>query len=73
VKLAPTWTPKRKAAWLVILAGVFSGAEAMVSAGIELPGSGSIPPWARGLLIVSITAGAFYFRWRASKETGRAS
>lgn len=67
MKLAPVWTPKRKAAWLVILAGFFTGAEALVASGIELPGSAAIPGWLRGVGIVGITAGAFYLRWRASK------
>lgn len=59
---------KRKAFWLAILAGLFTGAEAVVAAGIELPGSHLIPVQLRGVAILTLTAVAFYLRWRASKE-----
>ena len=58
----------RKAVVLVLLAGVFTGAEALVSAGIELPFSGVVPGWVRAVAIVGVTVGAFYFRWRASRS-----
>jgi hypothetical protein len=69
MQLVPKMTKTRKAVWMVILAGLFTGAEAMVATGIELPFSRDISPWLRGLLIMGVTVGAFYFRWRASKES----
>lgn len=59
--------------WKVaIIAGVLTGGEALVNMGIPLPFADLIPVWARGLLIVTLTASAFYFRWKASKEQGDA-
>lgn len=61
---------KKKATWVVpltVLAGVMTGAEALVSLGMELPGSGLIPVWLRGLLIFGIMGGAFVLRLMAQK------
>ena len=72
MKLSLHLTPKRKSALLALMAGMFTGAETVVNAGVELPGSATIPVWLRLVVIVAVTTGAFYFRWRAAKESKNA-
>jgi disulfide oxidoreductase YuzD len=52
----------------VLLAGIFTGAESLVSMGIDLPGSKSLDPWLRAMLYFSIMGGAFIFRWIAMRK-----
>jgi hypothetical protein len=63
---ALAWAVRRKTA---IVAAVLTGGEALVQVGgVSLPFSDVIPAWMRGLAIVSLSAFAFYFRWKAGRE-----
>ena len=53
---------------LAILAGVMTGAEALVSMGIPLPFSDVIPGWARALVIGGVAAAAFVLRILAQRQ-----
>lgn len=52
---------------LAVLAGVMTGAEALVAAGVDLPGSDAIPVWARAAVIFGIAGGAFVLRTMAQR------
>jgi hypothetical protein len=56
---------------LAIIAGILTGAEALVQVGIELPGATSIPTWARATIIVTIMCSAFVFRLLAQRSIKR--
>ena len=57
---------------IVVAAAAFSGAEAMVNAGITLPGSESLPWWLRALGYFIVMGGGFGFRWWAMNRAGGA-
>lgn len=54
-----------------IVAGVLTGGEALVSAGVPLPFAESIPTPARAVLIAGLFALGWYYRQRAQKEALR--
>lgn len=57
-----------RSAVLLILAGILTGAEVLVNAGIDLPYSDVVPVWVRSLFIFAITGGAFVVRVLAQRE-----
>lgn len=62
---------RRKGNVLLALAAIFTGGEALVAAGVPLPFSDDIPTWARSLLILAITGGAFALRLLAQRREER--
>jgi hypothetical protein len=63
---------KRKGFALLALAAIFTGGEALVAAGVPLPFSNDIPGWARALLILAVTMGAFVLRVLAQRREEQA-
>lgn len=53
---------------ILVAAAAFTGAEAIVSAGIPLPGSDSLPGWLRAIGYMAIMGGGFVFRWWADRR-----
>lgn len=62
------WALKNK---LLILAGVLTGGEALVTLGIPLPGADYIPVKYRGAAIALVMMGAFVARILAQRKENR--
>lgn len=56
---------------LLVLAGVFSAAEVLVTMGVPLPGTGVLPQWARALAIAAIVGAAFVLRTLAARAEAK--
>jgi len=56
---------------LIILAGVMTAAEALVTMGFPLPFSDQIPQWLRAAIIFLITGAAFGLRTLATRRERR--
>jgi hypothetical protein len=68
---ARAWTVAQRRKTALVASGL-TGGEALVQFGdLKLPMSDVIPVWMRAAAIVSLSALAFYFRWKAGKESGR--
>lgn len=57
---------------LTVLAGVLTGAEAVLAMGIPLPLTDTIPGPVRALVIVVVTAAAFVLRYLSQRAINRA-
>lgn len=57
---------------IVTIAAAFTVAEALVSAGVELPGSTTLTPAMRVAMYTVVMGGGFIFKWWASKKIGSA-
>jgi hypothetical protein len=56
---------------LAIIAGVLTAAEVLIGQGVQVPGSESIPGWARALVITTLICAAFVFRLLAQRSIRR--